>query len=214
MTTDSPFDFSDLRAARETLLAKQHELQRRLQGLEAERNKLMREREEIAAAPPAPEELIAALDTLVDREADAYAPSVEALLLRATASTQKILALDDPAAIDPDRLAREIPGNRLAGGLPLLRLGAASDGAEAGAPSGALKDGALFWLFRDAIKAGLRDVVGRMDRPAGLPMAERAAKLEDLDGRIESLEEKIHTMRAEAREALAAARGSTTPAAA
>lgn len=199
-------DFSALKTARQTLEAEEARLRSEMVKLKQKKTELLKQREEIASAPLADEELAGVLCELVDREAHKYLNDFTASFKRLRHSAEAFLAAGSSATLDPEVALPLIPkGNRdFRNGrcLPVLRGGVS---AETFSPrfevSEYAKDSALFYLLQDHIKDGIRRAVAEMEGSPGMPMAERVAKLEALDKRIDRVNADIASLGGKAKAA-------------
>lgn len=199
MAQAAKIDFSALKSARETLEAEEARLRAQMTKLKQKKVDLLKEREEVASAPLADEELADVLCELVDREARSYLDDFAASFKRLRHSAEAFLAAGSPVPLDPEVALPLIPkGNREGSKghcLPVLRGGLAAETFSTRFEvSEYAKDSALFYLLRDQIKDGIRRAVSEMEGGPGMPMAERVAKLETLDKRIDRVNTDIASL--------------------
>jgi hypothetical protein len=149
--------------------------------LSAEVEKLRVKREDVAAAPVAKADLVAAADGWVDAEAARYREVLTKRLEAIGASTENVA---NGLGASP-RLWQ----NKLLSIVPSL-----SPQPDTPFPQPA----ALMLFFGDSVKAALRREVEALDIVEGLPLAERKRELAKLDRQIGDAEEQLSRLRAEA----------------
>lgn len=134
-----------------------------------EKEGLKREREELAAAPGMPDDVICMLTGHVDNQADKY-PT----FLRHMVETALVFGHTVPMG---------------AGGCPNLGALTAVRESHARAPSAADLESSLMFFMRDQLKQALREAINQMDWPAhAKPLAGRAELLSSLDEKISKLD--------------------------
>jgi hypothetical protein len=137
-----------------------------LKKLRAEREGLMRDREDLQAAPICQSDLLELIDAWIDRRAADFPKRLE-------------------AGIDYYRRHAlvSLPEDKKTPAHPLATLTAVSD-PNAQATLGTLES-SLFFVLRGPIKAGLREAVATMDfSDCGRPRAERLEMIAAIDKRI------------------------------
>jgi hypothetical protein len=168
------FDFASLRKAVATLGDG-------LTGVRASLSTLRAEREQIANAPPAKDELREVFTHWVRAAAKFYEDGLVRSTLQPMVNKPGLL-------LDPAR-AQKFVSVVSASAQPDQMMGAGSI------------DAALCFLLGDRIIAAMSDAIERMPFVGGLPMSERAKKLKELDARIRELEAEENALLDEAREA-------------
>ena len=157
------FDFTKVKATISALAGE-------LKSLRAERERLMRDREDLEAAPICQSDLLQLIDDWVDRRAADFPKRLETGL-----SYYRRHALVS------------LPEDKKTPAHPLATLTAVVD-ANATATLGTFES-SLFFVLRDPIKAGLREAVATMDfSDCGRPRAERIETIKAIDARIDELD--------------------------
>ena len=169
------FDLAGLRSAVANI-GKEHKR------LIAELEVLKCRREDVAAAPVAKADLVAAADGWVDAEAARYREVLGERVRAVGAFTENV---ENGLAASPRQWQNKL----------LCIVPALSPQPDTPFPQPA----ALMLLFGDAIKTAMRREVEALEIPGkGLPLAQRRVELKKLDKEISAAEEQLAGLRAEA----------------
>ena len=168
-------------------------LRKAIEGLRSQLDKaqseiasLEEQRHLIASAPPAAVDLHAAIDGWVDAQAHRYRAPLRELLTALATNPLEV----DTAMVDGIRpwLAKPL---------------SLATGANQRIDDGLVATGALALVASDLIRAALKAEADTLlvDQPQGLPLAERRARLADLDTEIAAKRAALDALRTEARAA-------------
>lgn len=183
------FDVAVLREARAAFDAAQQQFKSELGRLRLKREKLVKEREEVATAPLLKSELAELMHKLVDREAEKYLAGFSTMIRGLQNLTSTTMT---PG---PDDLVRMLPGGRRAPGFPVIRELDMSMPGHIRLGEG-LSEHALLYFLRDQIKAGLDQALEQTYTAGELSMDDRVKAVAELDAKIELVDIEIRELRA------------------
>ncbi len=186
---------STLAKAFESIRKFRNDIEAEIDSLESQRETLMREREEVRHLPIPREDAIRRMEALIDHWQEPYEERVRLALLslsdpgRLYDSPNVVI---NPLSISGDE---DIRGGVLRNQAPFVGERLYMEGAKIHSLMGLLGP--------TVIKQRLREIMESMPYPdqVGLPMAERSARLQELDDQIRGLSAKIAALVNEAREA-------------